>query len=226
FRPYHPAYAPYNWRGWWAFGTGSIGDMACHNMDPAVYALDLHDPLAIEASAVGAVDSEVTTYGGIYRYTFGARGPLPPLSLTWYAGGLMPPYPDGLDPNDPRQQLGERKNGVLFVGEKGWITCPGWAGMPRILPLTLHRAFQKPDRTIPRVKGGHFRDWLNACKGLGKACADFAYSARLTEIVLLGNVALRTGGKLYWDAAAMKMTNAPAADAFLRDTYRDGWKLA
>lgn len=225
FRPYHPAYAPYNWRGWWAFGTGSIGDMACHNMDPAIFALDLHTPVSVEASAVGKVDREVTTFGGIYYYTFGTRGGLPPVKLTWYAGGILPPYPDGLDPNDPQQRLGERQNGVLFVGEKGYITCPGWSGTPRILPLSLHRSFQKPAPTLPRVKGGHFQNWLTACKGGERACADFEYSARLTEIVLLGNVALRTGGKLYWDAAAMKMTNSSAADEFLRDEYREGWKL-
>ncbi|MBO7653396.1 MAG: Gfo/Idh/MocA family oxidoreductase [Kiritimatiellae bacterium] len=225
FRPYHPAYAPYNWRGWWAFGTGAIGDMACHNMDPAVYALNLHDPLSIEACTVGEVDSEVTSHGGIYRYVFGADGARPPVTLIWYAGGLMPPYPEGLDPNDPQQQLGERKNGVLFVGEKGYITCPGWAGMPRILPLALHRSFTKPEPTLPRVKGSHFHNWLTACKGGPKACAEFGYASRMNEIVLLGNVALRTGGKLFWDAGAMKMKNAPQADAFLRDVYRKGWEL-
>ncbi len=224
YRPYHPAYAPYNWRGWWAFGTGSIGDMACHNMDPAVWALDLEHPLSVEAVATG-VDSEVTSLGGIYTYQFGPRGDRPPVKMVWYDGGLRPAVPEGIDPDDPRQRLGERGNGILFVGDKGYIVCPGWAGTPRLLPLALHKAYKRPAATLPRVKGPH-DDWLSACKGGTAASANFGYGARLTELVLLGNVALRTGKKLLWDAENMRATNAPEADAFLKDSYRKGWELA
>lgn len=223
-RPYHPAYAPYAWRGWWAFGTGTIGDMACHNLDPAVWALNLERPLSVEATSTG-VDDEAISIAGLYTYQFGPRGDQPPVKVTWYDGGLRPPIPEGLDPDDPRQRLGERNDGILFVGDKGYITCPGWSGTPRLLPLELHKAYKRPAPTLPRVKG-HHADWLSACKGGPAASSNFAYSARLTELVLLGNVALRTGKKLLWDAAAMRATNAPEADKFLKGTYRKGWELA
>jgi len=223
-RPYHPAYAPYAWRGWWTFGTGTIGDMACHNLDPAVWALNLERPLSVEATSTG-VDDEAISIAGLYTYQFGPRGDQPPVKVTWYDGGLRPPIPEGLDPDDPRQRLGERNDGILFVGDKGYITCPGWSGTPRLLPLELHKAYKRPAPTLPRVKG-HHADWLSACKGGPAASSNFAYSARLTELVLLGNVALRTGKKLLWDAAAMRATNAPEADKFLKGTYRKGWELA
>ncbi len=225
-RPYHPAYAPYNWRGWWAFGTGAIGDMACHNIDPAVLALKLEHPLSIEATAGGEVDEEVASaYGAIHYYEFGPRDDMPPVKLVWYDGGLRPPTPPGIDPNDPRQRLGEGSNGILFIGDKGMITCGGWAGMPRLLPLELHREYKRPAKTLPRSKG-HHADWIAACKGGPPASADFQYSARLTEIVLLGSVALRCKKKILWDGPAMKATNAPEADRFLKDEYRKGWEIA
>ena len=223
-RPYHPAYAPYAWRGWWAFGTGTIGDMACHNLDPAVWALNLERPLSVEATSTG-VDDEAISIAGLYTYQFGPRGDQPPVKVTWYDGGLRPSIPERLDPDDPRQRLGERNDGILFVGDKGYITCPGWSGTPRLLPLELHKAYKRPAPTLPRVKG-HHADWLSACKGGPAASANFEYSARLTELVLLGNVALRTGKKLIWDAAEMRATNAPEADKFLKGTYRKGWELA
>jgi len=223
FRPYHPSYAPYNWRGWWAFGGGSIGDMACHNMDPAVLALKLEHPLSVEATSTG-VDAEVTPFGGIYHYRFGPRGDMPPLKLTWYDGGLRPPTPDGLDPNDPKQRLGQGHDGILFVGDKGYLTSAGWSGMPRLLPLSLHNDYQRPAKTLPRSKG-HHADWLAACKGGPPASANFEYSARLTELVLLGNVAMRTKKKLLWDGLNMKATNAPEADQFIKEQYRQGWQL-
>jgi predicted dehydrogenase len=222
-RPYHPAYAPYNWRGWWAFGTGAIGDMACHNMDPAVWALKLEHPVSVEATATG-VDSETTSLGGICNYQFGPRGDMPPLKLTWYDGGLRPATPEGLDPDDPKQRLGDGGNGIVFIGEKGIITCAGWAGMPRLLPLSLHSEYKRPEKTLPRSKG-HHADWVAACKGGKPASGNFEYSARLTEIVLLGNVALRTRKKLVWDGPNMKATNAPVADQFIKEQYRQGWEI-
>ncbi|MCL5097944.1 MAG: Gfo/Idh/MocA family oxidoreductase [Candidatus Omnitrophica bacterium] len=219
-RPYHPAYAPHNWRGWWAFGTGGIGDMACHNLDPAFWALDLDAPIAVEATSPG-VDSEITCYCTIYRFTFGAKGNRPPVKVTWYDGGLRPPHPDGLDPDQP---IGDGANGILFMGDKGIITCGGWGGAPRLLPRSKMEQYQQPPKNLPRSKG-HHRDWLDACKGGKPASGNFGYSARLTELILLGNVALRTGMKLLWDAPNMKATNAPEADAFLTEKYRSGWEV-
>jgi predicted dehydrogenase len=224
YRPYHPCYAPYSWRGWWAFGTGAIGDMACHNIDPAVWALKLECPMRVEATAAG-IDDEVASLGGaIYTYHFGARGDLPPLKLMWYDGGLRPPTPEIIDTSDPKQRLGEGTNGILFIGSKGIITCAGWAGMPRLLPLSRHRDYKRPDKTLPRSKG-HHADWLAACKGGKPASGSFEYSARLTELVLLGNVALRAKKMLLWDGPKMKATNAPDAEPFIKEPYRKGWEI-
>jgi predicted dehydrogenase len=219
-RPYHAEYAPYNWRGWWAFGGGAIGDMACHNLDPAVWALDLKDPLTIEATAPG-VDSEVVSPGAIYHYTFGARGDKPPVKLSWYDGGLRPESPPELASGE---KLEGGANGIIFLGEKGVITCAGWGGTPRILPDSRMDAYQRPAKTIPRSKG-HHRDWLEACKGGKPASSNFEYGARLTEIVLLGNVALRSRKKIEWDAASLKATNAPEADKLIKEQYRKGWEI-
>jgi predicted dehydrogenase len=224
-RPYHPAYAPYYWRGWWAFGTGAIGDMACHNIDPAVWALNLEHPSRVEAESA-QIDEEVASLrGAVHRYHFGPRGEMPAVTLTWYDGGLRPATPQGIDPKDPRQRLGEGANGILFVGDKGFITCAGWSGMPRLLPLSLHREYKRPAKTLPRTKG-HHADWLSACKGGKPASGNFQYSARLAELVLLGSVALRAKQALAWDGPAMKATNAPEADRFIRDQYRKGWEIA
>jgi len=221
--PYHPAYAPCNWRRFWPFGGGTLPDMAIHNLDPAFNALDLDAPETVEASSTG-VDAEVCSYGVLVTWRFAARGDRGPLSVHWYDGGLRPPTPPGIDTDDPKQRLGEGDNGILFVGEKGFITCAGWSGMPRLLPLDLHRSYVRPAKTLPRVEG-HHADWLQACKGGRPACSNFDYAARLSEFILLGNVALRTRKRLLWDAAGMKATNAPEADQYLRDTYRAGWEV-
>lgn len=221
-RPYSSAYTPVTWRDFWAFGSAPIGDMACHNLDPAFWALDLREPASIEASCPGTLDSEMVPFGSVYHYKFGPRGKMPPVDVTWYDGGLMPPRPDELEDDDP---LGQSGNGILFVGDKGKIVCPGWGGPPKLLPFSRMDSFQRPPKTLPR-SNGHHRDWLDACKGGKPASSNFEYGARLTEVVLLGNVALRTGKKLAWDAANMKATNAPEADQYLRESYRSGWEIS
>jgi predicted dehydrogenase len=222
-RPYNPAYAPFNWRGWWAFGGGALPDMAVHNLDPAFDALNLDSPETMEATAPG-VDDEVCSTGLLVTYRFGARGNRGPLTVSWYDGGLRPPTPMGIDPEDPKQRLGEGDNGILFIGAKGMITCAGWSGMPRLLPLELHREYKRPEKTLARVEG-HHADWLQACKGGTPASSNFEYGARLSELILLGNVALRTRKLLRWDGPNMKATNAPEADQYLREPYRAGWEL-
>jgi hypothetical protein len=194
--------------------------MACHNLDPAVWALDLKDPLTIEASAAG-VDSEVVSPGAVYHYTFGPRGDKPPVKVAWYDGGLRPESPAELAPGE---KLEGGANGIIFLGEKGVITCAGWGGTPRIIPDAKMDAYQRPAKTIPRSKG-HHRDWLEACKGGKPASSNFEYGARLTEIVLLGNVALRSGKKLEWDSASLKAKNAPEADKLIKERYRSGWEI-
>ncbi len=219
-RPYHPAYAPYNWRGWWDFGTGAIGDMACHNMDPAFWALKLVHPVSVEGSATN-INDETTPFGSIVNYQFPARGDMPPVKLTWYGGGLMPPRPDELEPG---RDLTGRGNGILFVGSKGKIMTDGWGGSPRIIPERKMKEYKLPAKTLPRSKG-HHRDWLDACKGATPASANFDYSGPMTEVILLGNVALRAGKKLAWDGEKMKALNCPEADQYIRPEFQNGWKI-
>jgi predicted dehydrogenase len=221
-RPYSSAYTPVTWRDYWDFGTAPIGDFFCHNFDPACFALELTAPSSIEAFGAGGVDAEMAPPGGIYYYEFPARGTLPPVKFTWYDGGMCPQRPAGLDDDD---QLGAGGNGTLFIGSKGMITCPGWAGDPRLLPGSRMDNFQRPPKTLPRSKG-HHRDWLDACKGGPKPSANFEYGAGLTEMGLLGLVAMRVGKKMLWDAAAVKSPNTPEADKYLRGSYRKGWELA
>ena len=218
--PYHPAYTPVTWRDFWAFGTGALGDFGCHDMDAACWALDLHTPVTVEAHPAGYMDEHIAPHGELCYYQFGPRKDQPPVRLTWYTGGLKPPCPE---------EMGEGKalpdRGVLFVGDKGLMLCEGAGGPPRLLPLQRTREYKKPPATLPRSKG-HHRDWLDACKGGPPASSHFEYAARLTEIVLLGVLALRTGRKIAWDAEKLAVRNFPAADPIIRGHYRRGWEIA
>ncbi len=214
WRPYHPAYAPYNWRGWWDFGTGAIGDMACHNLDPAFWALKLGHPTSVETLDTPA-HPEVVPAESTVRYQFPAREGLPPVTVTWHDGRRRPEVPGGLT----GPVMG---NGILFVGEKGYILCPGWGGPPRLLPKELADSFQPPPPTLPRSRG-HHRDWLDACKGGEQPSSNFEVAAHLTEVVLLGNIAQRVGRKIEWNGAEMRVVGDPEADALVDPPYRAGW---
>jgi len=218
-RPYHPDYTPYTWRGWLDFGTGPLGDMACHNMDPAFWALDLGYPDTIEARAAGESKETYPMAATVY-YQFPSRNNLPPVKLVWYSG-LMPPRPEELEPG---QDLVGGGNGILFVGEKGKIKCPGWAGDPQIIPKSLNENYKRPPKTLPRSKG-HHRDWVDACKGGDPASSNFDYSGLLAEAVLLGNVAIQSHKKLNWDGKNLKATNCPEADQYIRPDYKNGWTI-
>ena len=222
-RPFNGAMAPFVWRWWWDFGGGTLPDMAVHNFDPAFNALGLDAPLTIEATA-SDFDPARSVGAHMVMYQFGATADRGAVPVYWYDNGLKPCVPLGVDPDDPRQRLGDAGNGLLIVGEKGSLTCPGWSGMPRLLPYELHRAYQHPAKTLPRV-AGHHADWLQACTGGTPACSNFEYGARLTEFVLLGTVALRTRKVIKWDAKEMKATNVPEAQAIIDGTYRKGWEL-
>jgi hypothetical protein len=222
-RPFDGAVAPYNWRYFWDFGNGAMPDMGIHHLDPAFNALGLDAPLTVEASS-SATDPTAVVGADFVVYRFAARGDRPALPVYWYGNGLRPPRPAGLDPDDPKQRLGEGDNGLLIVGEKGVLTCAGWSGMPRLLPLELHHGYTKPPKTIPRV-AGHHTDWLQGCKGGTPPCSNFQYGARLTEFMLLGALAIRTRRQLRWDPDAMRVTNVPDAQPHIEGTYRAGWTL-
>ena len=219
-RPYHPAYTPVTWRDFWAFGCGGLGDFGCHDLDSACWALNLVAPTTVEALPAGNMNEEIVPHGEICYYTFESRGDQRAVDVTWYDGGLKPPSPDELPPGT---LLPAR--GVMFVGDKGRMLCEGAGGPPRLLPDERNQEYQKPKPTIPRSKG-HHRDWLDACKGGPPASANFEYGARLTEIVLLGILSLRTGQKIYWDAENMRASGLPAADAIIKESYRTGWRIA
>jgi len=217
YRPYHLDYAPVRWRAWWQFGSGTIGDFACHHLDPAFWALKLDeaDCFTVEASSYGTTKETCPAASLIY-YHFPARAGMKPVRISWYEGGLMPPRPKELEAG---RSMGG--HGILFLGTKGAILGGGWSRSPRIIPESKMRAYQRPPKTLPRVKG-HHRNWLDACKGQGRPSTHFGYGGPLTEFCLMGNVALRAGKKLEFDWKNMKVTNAPEANEFIKPNYREG----
>ncbi|MCX7012967.1 MAG: Gfo/Idh/MocA family oxidoreductase [Candidatus Sumerlaeota bacterium] len=219
-RPYHPAYHPKVWRCWWDFGSGMMGDRGAHTLDPVCWALKLAAPTSVEATSCGCTE-EVHPLSAIVTYRFPARGSLPPVKLTWYEG-TRPPRPEELEDG---RQLGGSEGGALFKGSKGMIMCGVYGDSPRIIPESRMQEAELPERALPRVKGGHEQDWVQACKTGTRAGADFAYSAPLTEICQLGNVAIKMDARIEWDAENMRVTNLPEANEHIRRDYREGWSL-
>jgi predicted dehydrogenase len=239
-RPYNPVYCPFRWRGWWDFGTGALGDIGCHAFDPVFRALKLGAPLSVEASST-RVNKETFPLGSMVTYRFAARGAeaqannpfqtglsgaaagaveMPACKLVWYDGGLRPPRPEGFE---DEQVMGD--NGRLLVGEKGFILGN------RVYPETRRREVGEIPRPIAR-SAGHYRDWVEACKGGKTPSSNFDWAGPLAETVLLGNVALRvqlrdvlTHYRLQWDAAALRFTNLEEANKYVRRDYRAGWAL-
>ncbi len=239
-RPYNPAYLPFKWRGWWDFGTGALGDIGCHRMDPLFRALKLGAPVSVQASST-RVNKETFPVGSMVTYQYPARDAvpqannthvkslsgreaggvvMPALELMWYDGGLRPPRPEGLPDGE---QMGD--NGWLLVGEKGFILNT------KAFPESCEKAAAAVPKTIPRSPGHHL-EWANACKGGPAAGSNFDWAGPLAEAVLLGNVALRlqlredlTLSKLLWDAPSLKFTNLNEANQFVRREYRAGWQL-
>jgi predicted dehydrogenase len=221
-RPYHPDYHPFKWRGWWDFGTGALGDMGCHIFDAPFWALKLGHPTTVEATST-PVNGETAPLASLVSYTFPERDGRPEVRLTWYDGGLRPRRPDELEDGRP---LGNQNGGILFIGDKGKILASDEnAQDPRLIPESRMKEFQQPAKSIPRVEGSHEQDWIRACKGGPAAGSNFDYAGPLTEVVLLGNLAIRCGRKLHWDGPSMKATNAPEVEKYVQGEYRKGWTL-
>ncbi len=214
FRPYHPCYLPVNWRRWWDFGNGTLGDMACHTMDLAFWALKLRYPTTIEAEGP-PVDAEGCGHKLTVHYEYPARGEMPPVKVTWYDGDNPPPF-------SVSRLIPVGGLGVLFIGKEGMLRAD--YGSRTLYPEKKFKGFKTPPQTIPSSIG-HHKEFFEACKSGGPTTCNFDYSGALTEAVLLGTVAYRVGKKLEWDAVNLKATNCPEAERYLRPHYRGGWSL-
>ncbi len=221
-RPYkNRVYNPFVWRGWWDFGTGALGDIGCHAIDPVFRALKLGYPTSIE-SCCTLVNNETYPVASRVTYEFPARGDLAPVTLHWYDGGMRPPRPAEMEDG---RRLGT--NGSLYIGDKGKILDG------RLLPESRQKEYGRPPKKLERSPG-HHQEWINACKGGKPAGSNFPdHAGLLAQVVLLGNVSLRPplkepkvfGTKLLFDAKEFKFTNMPEANQYLTKEYRQGWEL-
>lgn len=223
--PYHPAYHPFSWRGWVPFGVSAIGDMGAHLMDQSYWSLGLGLPTAITSTSTpwGGPASNPASYplAMMTRYEFAAHGARPPVTMYWYDGGLSPmilsevPRPDG------------DGGGAVFIGEKGYLTHQTYGDNPKIFPASLAAEAENIPKSFARVETGHEVNWARACKGEAPASCPFDYAAPLTEVMLLGIVALRAGQnrRIEYDGAAMSVRNVPEANQYLTREYRAGWAL-
>ncbi|MCP4784010.1 MAG: Gfo/Idh/MocA family oxidoreductase [Fuerstiella sp.] len=213
YRPYHPCYVPHDWHYWWDFGGGALGNMGCHYLDLAFWALDLRHPTSIEAKGP-AVHPESTPRPMTIRWKFPARGESPPVTLTWEHGQKRTPFWE-------EHGLPDWAWGV-FVGSKGMLLAN--YDQHALWPESRFVDFKRPDPTIADSIG-HHQEWITACKTGSPTTCNFDYAGAVTETILLGNVAYRCGKKIDWDPVNLKIPNAPEAERFLRRDYRKGWKL-
>jgi len=210
--PPRAVYHPWNFRGWWDFGTGALGDMGCHHFNNVFVALKLRYPTKISASS-SIVFEETAPLASIVKFEFPTREGMPPLTLYWYDGGIKPPRPDELE--DGRELA---DNGNMYVGDKGKIL------ETRIIPESKMKAYKMPPKTLKR-RSGTWGEWVEAIRGGEEAGCNFDHASLITEAVLLGNIAIRTGKTLHYDGGQMKFTNNDAANQYLRPNYRSGWSL-
>ena len=228
-RPYNPIYLPFNWRAWYDFGCGALGDMACHVMDAAFWALDLKYPTSVQASRGEQVtqmwnrveNNETYPNASVVHYSFPKRGDMPPVKVHWYDGGILPERPEDLDAN---RRMGN--SGTIFVGDKGKIMSGEYGDSPSLFPAEKMRAYKRPAKTLKRITTSHEQNWIDACKGGDPASSNFEYSGPFTEMVVMGNFAIRLPGQiLKWDGVNMKVTNNEQANAMVHKEYRNGWSL-
>lgn len=226
-RPYHRTYCPHDWRAWWDFGSGALGDMACHIVDSAYWALELGSPVSVEAKAQGATTESAPAWQ-IIKFQFPQRTSqalgttLPPVALTWYDGGKKPPA--DLAEGNPLPP-----GGTLWIGSKGTIyTIDDYSIVFRLLPEQKFKGYEGPKPYLPRNPRSEYApymEWIAACKGGPTTLSNFEYASRLTEAMLVGVLAVRLGKKIEWDAADQRATNAPEAEPLIRRKYRQGWTV-
>lgn len=250
FIDYNPAYLPFNWRGWWAFGTGALGDMACHIMDPIYRILPIDYPDSAECSVAtvwkemwnDSQNPDACPPASIIHLNYPRKDGKGNIKVSWHDGGLLPERPDELLPEEP---FGNWDGGVLFIGTKGKLLADCYGANPRLLPTKLMKEKTLPKETIKRVPEGHYIQWVNACiagYGKGETSSPFEYAGPFTESILMGNLAIRSflmtnpklkgwedkylgRKKLLWDAKNMKVTNFDEANQFVKRDYRDGYSM-
>jgi predicted dehydrogenase len=229
FREYHACYQPFVWRGWKDFGNSAIGDMGCYSFDTIFRVLQLDAPVSVEASGSRSYQIEGTTThinlhqetyprASLITYQFPARSDMPAVKLYWYDGGLMPNRPPDLETS--RRLPAE---GLLFVGDKGKILCDFQGESPRLIPESKMQLYKRPKKYLPRSIG-HIEEWVRAIRGGDRADADFAFSGKVTEALLLGNVALNAGERIFWNKDNFS-TASTKADKYLHLPYREGWQI-
>jgi predicted dehydrogenase len=242
---YHKEYVPFNWRGFWAFGTGALGDMGCHLIDPAFKTVGLGYPTEVECSVGNVMERmwnpsyypESCPISSSIKLKFPGKSGKPDVKLYWMDGGLAPERPDELGPDEA---MGGGDGGVIIEGTKGKMMCGTYGANPVLLPTSRTKEVNVP-KTLARVPEGHYVQWINAClAGYGKkeVSSPFEYAGPLTETILMGNLALRSWNirnangrgfsgrkKLLWDAVNMKITNFDDANQYVKREYRKGWEV-
>jgi len=218
-RPRKAVYHPWNFRGWYDFGTGALGDMGCHHWNIPRRALRLGHPTAVSATST-KVMQESWPLASIVTYEFPARGDMPPLRVTWYDGGLKPPRPPELE-EDRRLP----SSGILYIGTKGTMVGSGTSGIPELIPKPKMKAYQQPPKTLER-RSGIYGEWIEAIRGGPVPSEHWPQCAvPLTELVLLGCIAVRLGKYLKWDGPNMRFTNSEEANKLIKPDYENGWTL-
>ncbi len=217
--PYDAVYHPWNFRGWWDFGTGALGDMGCHHLNTLFRALKLGYPTSIDASSTKAMP-EATPLASTVAWEFPARAGMPPVTVYWYDGGIRPPQPPEWEEGRPW-----REEGNLYVGDKGKIL--GGTDSGSIIPESKMKSYKLPPKTLLRANFKNIAtgEWIRACLGGEPASCNFEVGGLLAEVVQLGNIAIRRGRKLHWDAPNMRFTNDEEANKYLQEPYRAGWQL-
>ena len=216
-------YHSFKWRGWWDFGCGTIGDMGCHTQDGLYFAMDPGHPTSVEVVETSGPCGDSVPKKGVVKWTVPAKGKRPGFVAYWYDASQQPPRPEELD---EKRKL--PKTGNLFIGTKGKILSSGdYGDTMRIIPEAKMKEIGKPKQTIERSPG-HYKEWWMALTGQKPydfPKSNFGYAGPMTETILLGNVALKVGGKIEWDGKTGKVTNNAEANKYVNKAYRKGWEF-